>query len=73
VVQQAPAIGSTGGRGLRLELELRLPAPGWGFMNITGPLQAWSFTKTLPVAPDPLVSPTIERDATCFACSVGLP
>jgi len=45
---------------LRIELELRLSAPGWGFMNITGPLQAWSFTKTLPVAPDPLVSPAIQ-------------
>ena len=58
VMQQAPAIGGVEDRRLRLELELRLPGPGWGFMNITGPLQAWSFTKTLPVAPDPLVSPT---------------
>ena len=36
-------------------MELRLPGPGWGFANITGPLQAWSFTETLPVAKDPLV------------------
>ena len=53
----APANGGIEGRHLRLELELRLPAPGWGFVNITGPLRAWSFTDVLPVAKDPHVRP----------------
>lgn len=32
----------------RLHLELRLPRPGVGVVNVTGPLHAWSFTDQLP-------------------------
>ena len=40
---------------LRLHLEMRLPGPAWGFVNVTGPLLAWSFTDPPPVAVDPQV------------------
>lgn len=32
----------------RLHLELRLPRPAWGTLNVTGPVTAWSFTDSLP-------------------------
>ncbi|KAL0027903.1 hypothetical protein WJX79_001663 [Trebouxia sp. C0005] len=38
---------SSGGTD-RLHLELRLPRPGVGVVNVTGPLHAWSFTDQLP-------------------------
>lgn len=41
---------------LRLHLEMRLQGPSWGFVNVTGPLLAWSFTDPPPVAKDPQVS-----------------
>lgn len=30
---------------------------GWGIMNVTGPLLAWSFTAELPTVPVPHVRP----------------
>ena len=38
------------GRTDRLHLELKLPRPGVGVVNVTGPLQAWSFTDQLPTS-----------------------
>ena len=49
----------------RLQLEIRLPGPGWGFLNVTGPLLAWSFTEVLPVATDPQVSQQCQALPAC--------
>ena len=38
----------TAGETERLDLELRLPQPGVGVLNVTGSLQGWSFSKPLP-------------------------
>ena len=38
------------GRMDRLHLELKLPMPGVGVVNVTGPLHAWSFTDQLPTS-----------------------
>ena len=47
--------GSIGYERQRLHLEMRLAGPSWGFVNVTGPLLAWSFTDPPPVARDPRV------------------
>lgn len=45
----------------RLHLELRLQSMGWGVLNVTGPLLAWSFTDALPTAPVPHVRPFLHE------------
>ena len=38
-----------GSKGLtRLHLEMRLPCPVWGAMNVTGPVKAWSLAAEPP-------------------------
>lgn len=47
--------GPEAAKKLRLHLEIQLPGPAWGFVNVTGPLLAWSFTDPPPIARDPRV------------------
>ena len=48
LTKDAPGACTAGGTD-RLHLELRLPRPGVGVLNVTGPLQGWSFTDQLPI------------------------
>lgn len=54
--------GQSGGEGRsvregrarrRLHLEMRFPSAAWGVLNVTGPLQGWSYTAQLSPAPIP--------------------
>ena len=60
-VKLAYAEALTRGRGsglARLHLVMRLPKPGWGVLNVTGPVVAWSFAAEVPeVLMPPLHAP----------------
>ena len=47
ISRDGPETCTAGGTD-RLRLGLKLPRPGVGVLNVTGPLQAWSFTDQLP-------------------------
>ncbi|DBB01398.1 TPA: hypothetical protein ACH3X1_000064 [Trebouxia sp. C0004] len=56
-----------------LEVEMQLPAAGWGVMNITSAgLKAWSFTETVTFAAQPVYpkSETMQHMLR-FACNQG--
>ncbi|KAK9905035.1 hypothetical protein WJX75_008341 [Coccomyxa subellipsoidea] len=37
-----------GGKATRLSLLMQLPSPGWGSLNVTGPVVGWSFAEENP-------------------------
>lgn len=47
-----------GGKATRLSLLMQLPSPGWGSLNVTGPVVGWSFAEENPEvgAPHALVT-----------------
>ncbi|KAL0050880.1 hypothetical protein WJX82_009317 [Trebouxia sp. C0006] len=64
---------TTRGSVRHLEVEMQLPAAGWGVMNITSAgLKAWSFTETVTFAAQPVYpkSETMQHMLR-FACNQG--
>lgn len=53
----AEALRGRGGRLNRLHLVMRLPKPGWGVLNVTGPVVAWSFAEEMPEVRLPVLVP----------------
>lgn len=48
-IEMLKAEALPGSKGLtRLHLEMRLPCPVWGAMNVTGPVKAWSLAAEPP-------------------------
>lgn len=45
-LREEPLPGSGG--TTRLHLEMRLPSPVWGALNVTGPVAAWSLAEEPP-------------------------
>ncbi|KAA6416728.1 MAG: hypothetical protein FRX49_13308 [Trebouxia sp. A1-2] len=64
---------TTHGSVRRLEVEMQLPAAGWGVMNITSAgLQVWSFTDTVTFAAQPVYPKSeTKQHMLRFACNQG--
>ena len=61
-VELRSAEAMPGSRGLtRLHLELRLPGPVWGALNVTGPVKAWSLAAEPPEVPTPYICTHLPR------------
>lgn len=55
----------------RLHLLMQLPWPAWGVLNVTGPLQGWSYADTIEVRhcrlfPNAQLVNTAASDLTCM-------
>lgn len=81
----AEALRGQGGGLNRLHLVMRLPKPGWGVLNVTGPVVAWSFAEEVPevlmpitcfnkpqFAPDMHLVIIAESVTTAFLCHIPL-
>ena len=66
----AEALRGQGGVMSRLHLVMRLPKPGWGVLNVTGPVVAWSFAEEVPEVLMPSHTPNFS--VYCALCSPSL-